>query len=342
MTRSHARILVLLLSLFVTQAAWAEKTDIIFMKNGDRITGEVDTLDRGILKFKTDHMGTVIIEWEDIREIISKTGQSIELADGRRLYGPLVKSPGEGMVGISTDQGDLTINTLDVISMYPVEATFWDRLDMSARLGFNWDKGSDVGRFSLGLDAEYRRPESITKTEFNAEVTSQRIGRDTTRASLTASHDVYLSHKKFRPYFVSLEQNDELGIDLRTLVGAGYGWVPVRSQRNWLSLSAGLAVNHEIPNLGSSETNVEGVGTLVYEFFQYSSPERSFMLDLQILPSLTDFGRWRTNLDTDFRLELVEDLFWSLSFYARYDSGTLSKLGESSDYGVITSFGYSF
>ena len=341
MTRIYSQILLLLLLLFST-AARAEKTDIVYMQNGDRITGEVKTLDRGILAFKTDHMGTVFIEWEDIREIVSKTGQSVELTNGQRFYGPLAKSPDATMVSIVTEEGDVGVNTLDVISMYPVEAGLWDRLDVSASLGFSWDKGSDVGKFSLGIDSEYRRHESITRSSLSAEMTSQRAGKDTTRATLTSTHNVYLSNKRFRPYFASLEQNDELGIDLRVLAGAGYGWVPVRSQRNWFSLSAGLAVNHELPNVGESQTNIEAVGMLLYDFYRYSSPKRRVTLDWRVFPSLTDFGRWRTDLNTDFRWELVSDLFWNFNFYASYDSGTVSDEGESSDYGVVSSIGYNF
>jgi hypothetical protein len=62
----------------------------------------------------------------------------------------------------------------------------------------------------------------------------------------------------------------------------------------------------------------------------------------RIFPSLTDFGRWRTTLDADFRLELVSDLFWKMNFYVSYDSEPLSQEGASSDYGVTSSLGYKF
>ena len=39
-----------------------EKTDVVILKNGDRITGEIKKLDRGKLKLKTDDMSTVYIE----------------------------------------------------------------------------------------------------------------------------------------------------------------------------------------------------------------------------------------------------------------------------------------
>ena len=64
--------------------------------------------------------------------------------------------------------------------------------------------------------------------------------------------------------------------------------------------------------------------------------------NFRIFPSLTDVGRWRSTFDTDFRLELVSDLYWKMAFYISYDSDPVSKEGASSDYGVTSSLGYKF
>lgn len=147
------RLIFPVVLLFVSVSARAEKTDIVYLNNGDRITGEVKDLSRGKLQFKTDHMGTVYIEWEDIREIVSDTGQAVELTNGQRFYGPLTKPWGQDMVVVKTAQGAVGVPNEQIVAMYPVAAGFWDRLDISARVGFSWDKGSQVGRYSFGLEA---------------------------------------------------------------------------------------------------------------------------------------------------------------------------------------------
>ncbi|MBT8047339.1 MAG: DUF481 domain-containing protein [Xanthomonadales bacterium] len=339
---SKSRLFVLVLLFFSSFPAWAAKTDVVFLNNGDRVTGEVKSLERGMLEFKTDHMGTVLIEWEDIEEIISQTGQSVELTNGQRFYGPLAKPENSDMLMVATPLGAIGVSTMDVVSMYPVESGFWNRLDLSAQLGFAWDKGSSVGKYSFGLDAEYRDPKFITRARFTTEITTQQGRDDTSRAVLSASHMVFRENKKFIPYFGNLEQNDELGIDLRALIGAGIGWVPVRSNRNWFSLAGGLAVNREIPMDGAGETNLEAVGMLSYEYYRYASPERKFDVSLTVFPSLTDFGRWRADFSTSFRWEMLSDLFWVLSSYASYDSDPLSINAENSDYGFNSSLAYKF
>ncbi len=342
MFRVVLRVLVIILLLLASQVVLAEKTDVVYLKNGDRVTGEVKSLFRGKLEFATDNMGTVFIEWHDIREIVSTTGQAVELTNGQRFYGPLMKPDNNDMLVVRTGDGPVGVNTLDVIGMYPVEANFWDRFDISANLGFSWDKGSNVGKYNLGIDSAFRRTQSITRANFSMEITTQDQVDSTARNVLNANHAIFMPNKKFRIYFGNLEQNDELGIDLRALVGAGYGWVPIRSQKNWFSLSAGLDVNREIPDVGQSETNLEAAAMMVYEYYTYSSPERSFKADFTIFPSITDFGRWRATFDTSYSFELINDLYWKLNFYANYDSAPISTEGASSDYGVTSSIGYKF
>jgi hypothetical protein len=45
--------------LFSPLEVSADKTDIVVLKNGDRITGEVKSLQARLLEFHTDAMGTV-------------------------------------------------------------------------------------------------------------------------------------------------------------------------------------------------------------------------------------------------------------------------------------------
>jgi hypothetical protein len=331
----------LLLLLFSTPAQ-AEKTDVVYLHNGDRITGEAKSLDRGKLEFKTDHMGTVYIEWEDIAEIISTTGQAVELANGQRFYGPLHKPDDSNMMIVSTEQGAISVGTLDVVNMYPVEAGFWDRLDLSASVGFSWDKASSVGKYNLGLSAEYRNPRFLSRADFSSEVTTQQNKDDTARANFSFNHLVFKPGARFMSYFGTMDRNDELGIYMRALAGAGYGWAPIRSNRNWFYLAGGLSVNHEIPNEGSEETNLEAVGMVNYEYYRYTTPERKFTSRLTVFPSVTDFGRWRADFTTDFRFEMFDDLFWVMEFFTNYDSDPISVDASNIDYGVISSVAYKF
>ena len=147
-------------------------------------------------------------------------------------------------------------------------------------------------------------------------------------------------NKRFTSYFGNVERNDELGIKMRSLVGIGYGWVPIRSFRNLFLITVGADLNHEVPTEGQSENNVEGVIRLGYEYFKYSDPERTFSTGLTVFPSITDWGRWRADYSMDFDMEFKRDLSWVISLFATYDSDPIAEDASSSDYGIRSSLAY--
>ena len=69
------KFVLLFLLLLMPLVGMAEKTDIVILKNGDKITGEVKRVGGGLLEFKTDTMDTVYIEWRFIAQVISQTTQ---------------------------------------------------------------------------------------------------------------------------------------------------------------------------------------------------------------------------------------------------------------------------
>jgi len=63
---------------------------------------------------------------------------------------------------------------------------------------------------------------------------------------------------------------------------------------------------------------------------------------LSVFPGSTESGRTRAQLDLSLRWDVITDLFWDLSYYNSYDTDPPSSSNSTSDYGVITSIGYSF
>src|SRR5712675_2089836 len=65
-------LVVVLASLGLPGIASArQKTDLVFIGKADRVTGEIKQMSRGILILKTDNIGTVNIEWEDVDSLSS-------------------------------------------------------------------------------------------------------------------------------------------------------------------------------------------------------------------------------------------------------------------------------
>ncbi len=104
------------------------------------------------------------------------------------------------------------------------------------------------------------------------------------------------------------------------------------------------------------QDTIEATGTLTWDWFRFDSPELDLSTSLQVIPNLTDTGRVRGELDISLKWEIVEDLFWELTYYHSYDNRppepiepelpTIPEIGEAYNpnnyYGIITSIGYDF
>ena len=58
--------------------------------------------------------------------------------------------------------------------------------------------------------------------------------------------------------------------------------------------------------------------------------------------TITSSGRYRAQLNSYWRQEIVIDFFFELSLYGTYDSQPPEGALQTSDYGLVTSIGYSF
>jgi len=342
-------VLLVVLMFLLPGLVLADKTDIIILKNGDRVTGEITRLDAGQLEFNTDTMGRVKIDWLYISEIISNKNQAVETITGQRYVGTLQKPDdrdddvdGDHVI-IETVRGPIELPPEELVTVWPVEAGFLDKMDLAFALGLDYARSTDIGNLNLSTDFRYLTIDRRTEATLRTDITRQSSGDEQTRTVMTGLHEYMLPEMKFRNWNFSIESNDALGLNLRVSGGAAFGRYLVKTNNTWFSLSGGLAATQESPDGKHSETNLEAVGSVRYRFFRYSEPERSLDTSFNVYPSLTDTGRVRADLRNTFKLELVRDFFWAMEIYADYDNEPLAKGDtEKLDYGMTTSIGWSY
>src|ERR1044071_5935989 len=78
-------VLVLLTAAVCAAPAWAKSTDdVVVLKNGDRMTGEIKKLQRGELVFKASYMADAVrLDWSKVARLESKDKYLIVLTDGQ-------------------------------------------------------------------------------------------------------------------------------------------------------------------------------------------------------------------------------------------------------------------
>ena len=322
--------------------ASAQKTDIVTLANGDRITGEVSTLSRGQLEYKTDDQGTLYIEWDKIATVTS-TGQfEVGTSDGQRFVGSLGSEPGRVLLVVATTGTERLLMT-DVTIITKIGRSFWTKLDGSIDVGFSYTKSSDVAQLNLNSNTLYRSPsfEARLSASGTATQTSDEEGRDD-RGTVQATYLRYRGNKWFVGGGAGVETNESLGIKIRSQLSAGVGQRLVNTNRAQLSLLGGLSVNDEHGVDTEPTQNVEAIMTFRTSYYAYDFPKTNIDVGFQYFPSLSDFGRQRIQFDSSFRREIWKDVILAVNMFDTFDSQPPSADADQNDIGVVLSFGWSY
>ncbi len=321
----------------------APKTDIVVLVNGNAVTGEIKSLEFGLLKYSTDSMGTVNIDWEDVTSLTSNQYIEVEVSSGSKFHGNLELA--EAVQSIAVGFGDDTdlIKMHEVVRIVPIATNerIINRLEGSAAFGFNTDKASGVTQGRVNAAVSYRTVKHLMALVIDASITSQDEVEDTQRRVIALNYQRFRGNRWFTDWTMSEEKNDELGIDSRFVVGGGLGRYLVQTNKNQFSLTLGLVATKE-SFTGSEPGSTNGEGKITIRYLHRSLvPESDITFDTRIFPLLEDPSTFRAETNLTFRREIVNDLFFDLSFYHSYLSDP-PEGAENDDYGVVTSVGYKF
>ncbi|MEO1034850.1 MAG: DUF481 domain-containing protein [Pseudomonadota bacterium] len=318
-------------------------TDVVHFPNGDRLTGAVKRLERGRLFFDTDATGVIGIEWEDVAYLSSNQNLRVELQDGHRFFGPLIRAEGLGQLQVQDSRETVVVDMLDVTWITPIERTLASRIDADVRVGYSYAQASDTAQTNLGFNASYRTDSREFGFTSSATSTDSRNNDTSTRFNTNFEYRHLWPRRWFTGALAFVERNDELGLDQRTSAGVGGGQYVRQTNSHVLAWYAGLLYSQEdIAAPVANENSFELPITVEFDWFRYDSPQLDLSGTLQVIPNLSDTGRVRSNLDLALKWELIADLFWELTFYDRYDSDPPAPDAENNDYGVVLSLGYSF
>jgi hypothetical protein len=343
--RNHIFSALLLAAILLwSLPAIAQKTDTLYLTNGDRVTCEVKTLERGRLTIKTANMGTLTVEWEAVDRIVTDKTQEILLTNGRRVFGELADSGESRVLAVRRENVSERVDVDDVAALEQVlvDRSFWQRLDGKAGLGLNYTKGSDVGQLFFTGNTKFRKFRSEYQLNWSTILTSTK-GDDSQRGNLGGAYRRYLENRWFWTALANYDRNDELGIDGRISGGGGGGRTLLQSKGARAAVVAGaVATRENTAAQGENDTNIEAILVGDLAFFKFTIPKTDFRTTLTIWPSITDWGRVRGNLDATLGQHIFTDDFsLDLTAYMTYDSSPPSG-GEKEDFGIITSINYTF
>ena len=328
-----------------TQARAAD--DVVILRNGDRLTGELKGLQRGELKFKASYMAEAVrLDWAEVMRLESKGRYLITLTSGQLFTDVLRLTPaGAGAAAnffIGAEKNALRVQQMEVLKITPVKAGFWRQLEGTIDYGLSFTSGNDQYQTTLAASATYRKGAHSLTASVDSAFSGQTSGTSSARNQFTFDYRKQLSRRWYAGGFLDLLRSDQQSLDLRTTAGGLIGRSLRQTERTRISIFGGLAGSREKYSAATGKpqaTNADALAGLEFNSFRFETTDLSSRLLLY--PSLTTPGRMRMQLKSDLRIKIVKDLYWGFHLYENYDSKPPVR-ADKNELGVSTSVGWKF
>jgi len=332
----------LALICFSILSVQAQKNDTIYMRNGDRITGELKKFEYGLLSLSTDAMKTVSIQFDRINSIHSSKYFEIRLNSGQKYFGRLKKSKVMSTVDIISVTDTISKRLWDIVLIVPIKRSFFQKIDGSFDLGLTYTKASNVFQYSLSTKVTYRTTYYATQFKLESLQTDDgtQLSKNNT-VGFTVSH--FLPNKWQSNVSMQVQQNTQLDLDYRAQAGYAMGYDVSRTNSIRFNLMGGLLANQEKTIItATTSENLEALLSAQFKWFKYRSPKIDITSGLEVFPSVTNIGRVRLEYDLAAKYELIKDFFLNVQLYENYDSQPSKDAKPLNDWGIITSIGFTF
>jgi hypothetical protein len=347
-----ARTIVLWGALFLAAPLFArEKSDVIIMRNGDRITCEIKGLDADTLFISVDYiLSTQSVDWSKVDHVESKQLFIVKTQNGLVYSGSIStpETPGGRPVKIEilepTDHTKVQVDKISVVKMDETSSNFWQRFNGDIGLGFIYNKGNQSAQYNLNSEVNYPRPRWAASASYNSTLSSSTGTNPATRNELNLNALRLLRWNNW--YYTGLAdflQSSVQGIQLQTTFGAGVGRYLKNSNHATISVTGGVAwqrINYLETVLPATTQDVTSalIGAQVKLFwFNKTNLEISNYL----LPALSEPGRVHYTLNTAYYVKLWSNLTWNISFYGNWDNRPPPGF-VGSDYGSSSGLSWTF
>lgn len=344
------RIAILLLFVSSSTLFAREKSDVIVMKNGDRITCEVKSVDAGGVYADVDYIdGTVKIQWSKVARIDSKQPFIVRTKDGSVYTGTLktAASQTDARVTLAIEGEEKTkeLPRRDIVSVVETSEDFWHRFNGIVGTGISYTKGNQSTQYNFNSDVEYVRERWSMEGSYAANLSDNKGSSTSTRNQLDLSSLHLLPWNNY--YYsglVELLQSSTQDINRQTTLGAGIGRYLVRSNRATWTLFGGMGWQNAIYNpTATSFIPSQNFATAVVasELKIYRFKKTDLDVSAYVFPALSEPGRVRFNTNVSYYLKLFSNLKWNVTFYGDWDNNPPSNL-SGSDYGTTSGFSWTF
>jgi len=334
------RGVVFFCTIFVCSLTGKSVADVLYLKNGDRITGQVITMEEGKLTFETSYAEEIHVDWAEVSELKTDAPITVIFSDETSLQGVL--NPGEeGKMKLETEiiAEPVSFNIAQVKAVNPkIDPT----LRWKARVNF----GAKTEEGNTEKEEYHLDGQLVARTDSNRFTGGLELDRDVADGVRTESN--WLAYTKYDHFLTknwylnansSFEKDDFKEISSRTVLGVGPGYQLWHSDLRNLSAEVGYAYVAESFSDDTNNNEYSAIRwALNFDYFLFKKIVQFFHWDEALLNTADSEDIWlRTR--TGLRFPLYKGLTWTVQYNLDWDNSPLSGLAKA-DRTLLFTLGY--
>lgn len=312
--------------------------DTVVLKNGDRLTGTAVKLDAGKLTFKTAYADPIALAWDQVASLTVTEALVLPSNKGKLNVTSIERSE-SGLI-VTTSSGSSTVDPAEVtVLRSPADQTAYEA-SLNPTWGHAWAGAvnvslalargnSDTATFGAGFVAARQTRNDKTSLYANTLYSTNAHAVPSTSANTTAGglrYDHNLKPRVFAFGTGDFSTNALQNLDLRSILGGGFGWHAIKSPQQNLDILAGLVWTHE--KYSPTPTNSFAALDLGEQYTRKLGTRSLFTEQAFLYPDLSQTGQFQLSVDSTFSTKLGKIFNWQTTFSDRYTSfpptGTLS------------------
>ncbi len=330
-----------------SKEAWAssrQKTDVVYMQNGDRITGEIKSLDKGSLSVKPNYVSSsIVLDWTKVDHLESSQTFLVVDPHGNSYVGTFGTSAEKNTLHILGPDG-ATLPHNSVIEISEIGSTFVKRMRGNIDAGLSSTASNQQSDLSIQTGLTYQSEKQIYSFSSSSQFATQQNAQDTNETTVKSAvfHQIKNSNW-YAGAIANFLSSSEQQIALQSTLGAALSKRIIFTNKTDLNAIGGMGYtrlrNASGAESTSNKNSLDAAFAVQYSTFRFDST--TFDTAVWVYPSITSPGHVRLTLNQNVYYKFLGDFYIRFSFYNNYDNRPAVG-APANNLGGSTSVGWSF
>lgn len=338
--RAEVRLIVLIFSIIFLSLAYPARADEVYLKNGDLITGEIETSEDGLLVVKTAYAKKIKVKWDEVVCVTSDKEVTLLLKSNEKIVGRAT-CPTLGSIRLTDQQSgetrDFSLADFQGINPPPPPppVTYKALVDVGGAIN-SGNTRSKTFNSSGKFQARSKNHRLYLEGKFNY---GESEGEEDKRNWLTGAKYDYFWTEKLYTYLRPFAEYDKFqDLDLRFITSAGPGYQFIDTETTSLFAELGPAYFYEDYDNGDDNEYVAARWSAGVRFHIIPKKIIFFHSDEFYYDLTSDEGAY-LRTEQGVRLALVENFFVNFRVDYNYKSDP-PEGNKSSDTALVLGIGY--